>query len=102
MSFQDTETHQTVYKPTTIHATRSLKIEAEDGTLTQAQIKAGLVHAVFTGDCLIETLAAEKWSKAGGAGLSVGLGGAGSGKMANVINLPIMSVKSCGKSARYK
>ncbi|MDR1982539.1 MAG: hypothetical protein LBQ08_01940, partial [Holosporaceae bacterium] len=48
ISFQDMETHQTVYLPTTMHASHSLKIEAEDGELTQAQIKAGLIHAIFT------------------------------------------------------
>lgn len=80
ISSQNTRTHAVQYLPTTIQAKKKLNIEAKDGYITQAQIKAALVHAVFTGDTVIETLADEMKSESTGYGISMGLGMFADGK----------------------
>lgn len=72
-NYQNTETHVVQNIPTTIKASRKLTIEAENGYITQAQIKAALIHAIFTNDCVIETLANEFKQSTNGGGFSMGL-----------------------------
>ncbi len=72
-NYQNTETCIVQNIPTTIKAGRKLNIEAENGYITQAQIKAALVHAIFTNDCIIETLANEFKQSTNGGGFSMGL-----------------------------
>ncbi|OUM70525.1 hypothetical protein PIROE2DRAFT_1404 [Piromyces sp. E2] len=60
VSFQSNKYRQVNHIPTVIQA-EELNIEAKNGYLTQAQIKAGIVHAVFTNDLILKTLANEKW-----------------------------------------
>lgn len=74
ISCQNNKMHQEIHKPTRIHASERLDIEAENGELTQAQIKAGIVHAVFADSVVLKTLANEKWSKQSGGGVSFGFG----------------------------
>lgn len=59
---QDTKSHSVCNVPTTIRAGKQLKVEAENGYLTQAQIKAAIVHAVFTNDLVLKTLYNENWT----------------------------------------
>lgn len=67
---QNTETHCVQNIPTKIQAGGNLRIEAENGYLTQAQIKAAIVHAVFTNDLVLQTLANEKWTTQKGYSIS--------------------------------
>lgn len=88
VSCQSSEMHQEVHKPTRIHASERLDIEAENGELTQTQIKAGIVHAVFTDNLVLKTLANEKWSKQSGGSASFGFGDlAGMLKSATISNI---------------
>lgn len=73
VSFEENKSREVQHKPTVIEADK-INIEAENGYLTQAQIKAGIVHAVFTNDLVLKTLANEKWQTREGGGISFGLG----------------------------
>lgn len=75
VGFQKGESHQTAHRPTILQAEHKLDIEAENGQLTQAQIKAGIIHAIFTNDLVLKTLANEKWTRKRGGSMSFGLGG---------------------------
>lgn len=79
LSCQSMESHQEVHGPTQILA-ENLDIEAENGELTQAQIKAGIVHAVFTNDCVLKTLANQSWTSQSGGSISFGLAAFAKGK----------------------
>ena len=94
VSSQDNEQHVEVYEPTVIHANK-LNIEAETGELTQAQIKAGIVHAIFTKDLSLKSLANIKWSKNSGGGIGFSLGG-----FANFASLADSLVKTAASSSR--
>ncbi|MBR1735017.1 MAG: hypothetical protein IJ730_06185 [Alphaproteobacteria bacterium] len=74
IGFQSRESSQTIHKPTVLQAEHKLDIEAENGQLTQAQIKAGIIHAIFTNDLVLKTLADEKWARKKGGGFSFSLG----------------------------
>ncbi|MBR1734570.1 MAG: HNH endonuclease [Alphaproteobacteria bacterium] len=75
VGFQKGESHQTAHRLTILQAEHKLDIEAENGQLTQAQIKAGIIHAIFTNDLALKTLANEKWTRKRGGSMSFGLGG---------------------------
>lgn len=75
VGFQNGESHQTVHKPTILQAEHRLDIEAENGQLTQAQIKAGIIHAIFTNDLALKTLANERWTRKRSGSMSFGLCG---------------------------
>ena len=70
ISSQNTKTHLVENIPTKIIADRSLNITAENGYLIQAQIKAALVHAIFTNDCSLKTLTSDSYQKTNGIGVS--------------------------------
>ena len=73
VSFEENKSRIVQHNPTIIQADK-INIEADNGYLTQAQIKAGIVHAVFTNDLVLKTLANEKWQTREGGGMSFGLG----------------------------
>jgi len=73
ISYQENKVIQVQHKPTVIKANK-LNIEANNGYLTQAQIKAGIVHAVFTNDLVLKSLANETFQRQKGGGASFGLG----------------------------
>ncbi|OUM67022.1 hypothetical protein PIROE2DRAFT_59015 [Piromyces sp. E2] len=73
VSYQGNKMRQVRHKPTVIKAEK-LKVEADNGYLTQTQIKAGIVHAVFKKDLVLRTLANEQFQCQEGGGMSFGLG----------------------------
>ena len=73
ISYQENKMRQVRHKPTVIKAEK-LNIEADNGYLTQAQIKAGIVHAVFKEDLVLKTLANEQFQCQEGGGMAFGLG----------------------------
>ena len=56
--------------PTSIIADWRLNISAENGLLEHAKIKAGIVHAVFSKDMVLKSLANERWTQKSGGSVS--------------------------------
>ena len=57
VNFREAQSRKVTYTPSRIFAKNKLQINAHDGHLTHTQVKAGLIHAIFTGDLVMETLA---------------------------------------------
>lgn len=57
VDFREAQSRKVTYTPSRIFAKNKLQINAHDGRLTHTQVKAGLIHAIFTGDLIMETLA---------------------------------------------
>lgn len=74
VDFREAQSRKITYTPSRIFAKNKLQVNAHDGHLTHTQVKAGLVHAIFTGDLVMETLATKVRSLQESMSFSTSLG----------------------------